>query len=194
MKLVKSKNFNINYLAQIINVKDFLPHPNPEVNKLKLVAVGSYRVIVSLDSKPGYYVYFPALSQINPDFLRFCSLYRDTTLNANPEHKGFFEKNGKVTAIKLRGQVSEGFLIEWELFHNWLIDSVNKTVEPKENEEFDSVQDESKSFWVCKKYIPKTSNQGSNNPNKGQKGKQPKGLDKLIENQFRFHYDKLCVA
>ena len=193
MKLVKSKNFNVNYLAQIINVKEFLPHPNPEVNKLKLVAIGSYRVIVSLDSKPGYYVYFPALSQINPDFLRFCSLYRDITLNANPEHKGFFEKNGKVTAIKLKGQVSEGFLIEWELFNNWLIDSVNKTVEPKENEEFDSVQDDEKSFWVCKKYIPKGSSQGSGNPNKGQRGKQPKGLDKIIENQFRFHYDTVII-
>lgn len=113
MKLVKSKNCNINYVAQIINVKDFLPHPNPEVNKLKLVAVGGYKVIVSLDSEPGFYVYFPALSQINPDFLQYASLYRDTTLNANPEHKGFFEKNGKVTAIKLKGVPSEGFLIQW---------------------------------------------------------------------------------
>lgn len=193
MKLTQSKNANINYLAQVINVKEFLPHPNPEVNKLKLVAVGSYRVIVSLDSKPGFYVYFPALSKINPDFLRFCSLYRDTTLNANPEHKGFFEKNGKVTAIKLKGQVSEGFLIEWELFNNWLVDSINKTVEPKENEEFDSVQDDEKSFWVCKKYIPKNSGQGSSNPNKGQRGKQPKGIDKIIENQFRFHYDSVII-
>lgn len=75
-----------------------------------------------------------------------------------------------------------------EIFNNWLVDSVNKSVEPEENLEFDAVQDSEKSFWVCKKYIPKGSGQRSSNPNKGQKGKQPKGIDKLIDNQFRFHY------
>ena len=162
MKLTKSKNYDVNYLAKVVNIKQFENHPNPEVTRLKLAPVGGYRVIVSIDSKPGFYVYFPALSQINPDFLRYASLFRDGTLNANPDKKGFFEKNGKVTAIKLKGQVSEGFLIEFDIFNNWLVDSVNKTVEPVEDEEFDSVEDGEKIFWVNKKYIVPTQTRGGN--------------------------------
>ena len=192
MKLTKSKNYDVNYLAKVVNIKQFENHPNPEVTRLKLAPVGGYRVIVSIDSKPGFYVYFPALSQINPDFLRYASLFRDGTLNANPDKKGFFEKNGKVTAIKLKGQVSEGFLIEFDIFNNWLVDSVNKTVEPVEDEEFDSVEDGEKIFWVNKKYIVPTQTRGGN-AGGSQRGKQPKGVSRLVDGQFRFHYDTTII-
>lgn len=78
------------------------------------------------------------------------------------------------------------------MFQNWIISVVN--IEPKVEVgiEFDSVEHDGKSFWVNKKYIPKnTRTQGTSNPNG--KGKQPKGLDKLIENQFRFHYDTTLI-
>ena len=192
MKLAKSKNYDVNYLAKIVDIKHFEPHPNPEVTRLKLAPIGGYRVIVSIDSQPGLYVYFPALSQINPDFLRYASLFRDTTLNANPDKKGFFEKNGKVTAIKLKGQVSEGFLIEFDVFNNWLVDSVNKTVEPTADEEFDSVEDGEKVFWVNKKYVVPTQTHGGSG-NGSPRGKQAKGISRLVDGQFRFHYDTTII-
>ena len=192
MRLAKSKYYDVNYLAKIVNIQHFENHPNPEVTRLKLAPVGGYRVVVDINSKPGFYVYFPTLSQINPDFLRYASLFRDTTLNANPEKKGFFEKNGKVTAIKLKGQVSEGFLIEFEIFNNWLIDSINKIVEPIEDEEFDCVEDETKTFWVNKKYIVPTQTHHSN-IGSGQREKKPKGISKLVDGQFRFHYDTTLI-
>lgn len=193
MKLTKSKHYDVNYLAKIVNIQHFENHPNPEVTRLKLAPIGGYRVVVDINSKPGFYVYFPALSQINPDFLRYASLFRDTTLNANPEKKGFFEKNGKVTAIKLKGQVSEGFLIEFEVFNNWLIDSVNKTVEPIEDEEFDCIEDGDKTFWINKKYIaqPQTHRISTGG---GHLKKKSKGISKLVDGQFRFHYDRIRVA
>ena len=192
MKLAKSKNYDVNYLAKVVDIQHFENHPNPEVTRLKLAPVGGYRVIVGIDSKPGMYVYFPALSQINPDFLRYASLFRDGTLNANPDKKGFFEKNGKVTAIKLKGQVSEGFLIEFEIFNNWLVDSVNKTVEPIADEEFDTVQDGEKEFWVNKKYVVPTQTHGGAGGG-GPRGKQAKGISKLVDGQFRFHYDTTII-
>lgn len=193
MKLAKSKHYDVNYLAKIVNIQHFENHPNPEVTRLKLAPIGGYRVVVDINSKPGFYVYFPTLSQINPDFLRYASLFRDTTLNANPEKKGFFEKNGKVTAIKLKGQVSEGFLIEFEVFNNWLIDSVNKTVKPIEDEEFDCIEDEDKTFWVNKKYIAQPQTH-CNSTRSGHREKKPKGISRLVDGQFRFHYDRLRVA
>ena len=192
MRFAKSKHYDVNYLAKIVNIQHFENHPNPEVTRLKLAPIGGYRVVVDINSKPGFYVYFPTLSQINPDFLRYASLFRDTTLNANPEKKGFFEKNGKVTAIKLKGQVSEGFLIEFEVFNNWLIDSVNKTVKPIEDEEFDCIEDEDKTFWVNKKYIaqPQTHRISTG---RGHREKKPKGISKLVDGQFRFHYSTTLI-
>ena len=192
MRFAKSKHYDVNYLAKIVNIQHFENHPNPEVTRLKLAPIDGYRVVVDINSKPGFYVYFPTLSQINPDFLRYASLFRDTTLNANPEKKGFFEKNGKVTAIKLKGQVSEGFLIEFEVFNNWLIDSVNKTVKPIEDEEFDCIEDEDKTFWVNKKYIaqPQTHRISTG---RGHREKKPKGISKLVDGQFRFHYDTTLI-
>lgn len=192
MELIKSTHCDVNYLARIVNVKEFEPHPNPEVTRLKLVAIGGYKVIVSIDSQPGYYVYFPALSQINPDFLSFANLYRHAEKNANPEKTGLFDDNGKVTAIKLKGQVSEGFLVEFSILNSWFLSTVNKEVIPVDNEEFDSVQEGTKTFWVNRKYIIPHSQKGSGPSSRTHKTK--KGCNRVIPEQFRFHYDKHCVA
>ena len=51
--------------------------------------------------------------EINSQLLAYGNLYRHTEKNNKPEAKaGFFEDNGRVKAIKLRGIVSEGFLME----------------------------------------------------------------------------------
>ena len=119
MKLIKSKNCDVNYLAQVVNITSFQQHPDPEVRKLKIAQVNGYKVVVGIDSKPGWYVYFPTLSQINKDFLSFNNLFKNKELNSNKEKSGSFEDNCKVSAIKLRGQVSEGFLIEFESFNKF---------------------------------------------------------------------------
>lgn len=191
MKLVKSKNCDINYLAKIVKLDIFEKHPDPEVTKLKIAVVDGYKVIVGIDSKPGFYVYFPALSQINPEFLSYANLFRDNTLNKDENKKGFFEKNGKVTAIKLRGQLSEGFLIEAEVLNNWLVDSVNKDIEINKEVEFDSVEHDGKEIWINKKYVKKVEQNSQKSSNK--QGKEPKGVDKILPGQFRFHYDTVLI-
>lgn len=192
MKLTKSKNYDVNYLAQVIKIDSFQPHPNPKYTKIKQASVGGFNVFVSIDSEPGLYVYFPVLSRINPEFLAFANLFRNKSLNNDAEKAGFFEENGKVTAIKLGGYPSEGFLIQFEVFNNWLIDSVNKGVEVQENEEFDSVEDGPKSFWVTKKYVPRqTRTSGRHNSRQG--GKQPKRTSRILSNQFRAHYDTVIL-
>lgn len=192
MKLIKSKNANVNYLAKIVEIKEFHKHSDPEVTKLKCCCIDGYNIITGIDSQPGLYVYFPTACCINPKFLSYANLYRHGELNSDQTQTGMFEDNGRVKAIKLRGELSEGFILPVTVFQNWIISVVN--IEPKVEVgiEFDSVEHDGKSFWVNKKYIPKnTRTQGTSNPNG--KGKQPKGLDKLIENQFRFHYDTTLI-
>lgn len=82
MKLIKSKNANINYLAKIVEINEFHPHSDPEVTKLKCAYVDGYNIIVGIDSKPGKYVYFPTSSTINPQFFR--SLISIVTDNSIP--------------------------------------------------------------------------------------------------------------
>ena len=39
MKLQKSKNANVNYLAKVIRINDFTNHPNPEVTRMKVAHI-----------------------------------------------------------------------------------------------------------------------------------------------------------
>ena len=192
MKLIKSKNAKVNYLAKIVRIDNFKSHSDPGVTKLKCCVIDGFNIICGIESTPGLYVYFPTACCINPDFLRYANLYRNKELNNDPEQSGMFEENGRVKAIRLRGELSEGFIIPVILLENYLVSVTNVNCKIEENVEFDSVEHEGKTFWINKKYIPKVVKmQGT--PGSKTKGKQPKGLDKLIENQFRFHYDTTLI-
>lgn len=192
MKLIQSKKADINYLAKVVQLteNDFSKHPNADA--LKIAHIGGYSVIVGIDEQPGLYIYFPALSQINENLLTYANLYRHKEKNSNPESKtGFFEDNGRVKAIKLRGVVSEGFLLPVETLQNFIVSSVNvELTDIPVNFEFDSVEHDNKSFWICKKYRIKTYERR----NTGSKPiKSSKGFNRIDETQFRFHYDTVQV-
>ena len=46
MNLGKSKKANINYLAKIVNIKEFYPHPKPSVERLKCATVDGFTILV----------------------------------------------------------------------------------------------------------------------------------------------------
>ena len=194
MKLIKSKNANVNYLAKVVRIENFKPHTDPEVTRLKCCVIDGFNIICGIDSKPGLYIYFPTACCINPDFLRYANLYKHKELNNDPEQSGMFDDNGRVKAIRLRGELSEGFILPAIMFENYIVSVTNVNYEAEEGIEFDAVEHEGKTFWVNKKYIPKNTRTPGTPGSKGPRGKQPKGLDRLIENQFRFHYDRICVA
>lgn len=192
MKLIQSKKADINYLAKVVQLteNDFSKHPNADA--LKIAHIGGYSVIVGIDEQPGLYIYFPALSQINENLLTYANLYRHKEKNSNPESKtGFFEDNGRVKAIKLRGVVSEGFLLPVETLQNFIVSSVNvELTDIPVNLEFDSVEHDNKSFWICKKYRIKTYEKR----NSGSKPiKSSKGFNRIDDTQFKFHYDTVQV-
>lgn len=193
MKLIKSKNANVNYLAKIVRIENFKPHTDPEVTRLKCCVIDGFNIICGIDSEPGLYIYFPTACCINPDFLRYANLYKHKELNNDPEQSGMFEDNGRVKAIRLRGELSEGFILPAVIFENYIVSVTNVNYEAEEGIEFDSVEHEGKTFWVNKKYIPKYTRTSGAPGSKNAKGKQPKGLDRLIENQFRFHYDTVLL-
>lgn len=191
MKLIKSTKANINYLAKVIDITNFLPHPNAD--RMKIAQVGGYKVCVGIDEPAGRYIYFPVNSEINPNLLSYCNLYRHTEKNANTEKAGFFNDNGRVTAIKLRGFPSEGFLLPYEQLENFIADTLNlKLSNIENNTDFDIAAEGNKEFWICKKYIVVHHiSQGQSNSNKRQK--KVARFNKVIDTQFHFHYDTVRI-
>lgn len=191
MKLTKSTKANINYLAKVVNINNFLPHPNAD--RMKIAQVGGYKVCVGIDEPTGRYIYFPVNSEINPNLLSYCNLYRHSEKNANTEKTGFFNDNGRVTAIKLRGFPSEGFLLPYEQLENFIADTLNLKLSNIENNiDFDVAVEGNKELWICKKYIVIHYNpQEKSNSNKRQK--KVARFNKVIDTQFKFHYDTVRI-
>lgn len=189
MNLGKSKKANINYLAKIVNIKEFSPHPKPSVERLKCATVDGFTILVGINSKPGLYVYFPAGCKINPQFLSYNNLFRHGELNANPNETGMFDDNGRVKAIKLQDVISEGFLLPAVMLSNFITSVTNKDIEIIDGTEFDAVLDGDKEFWINKKYVVKENNQGYCSKPK----KKAKGFNRVLNDQFRFHYDTVVI-
>ena len=128
MRLSKSLKANDNYCAVVVDIKDFAPHSNPTTTSLKVASVGAFDVAVSIDEQPGKFVYFPVSSQINGSLLSYLCLYRHSHLNEDPNRTGFFEDNGRVKGIKLRGQVSMGFLLRFNDLRNFVVNNFNDEI------------------------------------------------------------------
>jgi hypothetical protein len=192
MKLTQSKRANVNYLAKVVRIDRFKPHSDPQVTRLKCCVVDGFNIICGIDSNPGLYVYFPTACCINPDFLRYANLYKHKELNSDPEQSGMFEDNGRVKAIRLRGELSEGFILPAVTLENYIVTVTNVSCKVEEGLEVDCVEHGGKSFWINKKYIPNRRGSSASVSQKS-RGKVPAGLDKVIENQFRFHYDTTLI-
>lgn len=186
LKITKQSN----YLAKIVKIDNLRKHSNAD--KLQVTTIDFQNVITGLDCKVGdIYVYFPLECAINKEFLFWSNSFEDKSLNADNTQKGFFNKHGRVRAVKLRGEPSQGYIIPIDVLFTWI-----ETIEPKMsakqlifnaenflNIEFDSWDNE---VIICKKYIPNGRTQSSGN-NK-QQGKSPR-ISRLIEGQFLLHND-----
>lgn len=190
--LTKSKNHNPNYLAKVIKLGKPVQHPNAE-RLLGWIIDGNRVWTDNINYKEGdIVVYFPLECQINPLILSQLNLFSHSELNSDKTQKGFFSDTGMVKAIKLRGEPSEGFLLDvsciaeaiWhqkEFFNN---ENIEKDLLNSINEEFDTIND----TWICKKYILQNQFRASGENSGGTK-KRNKQKSILIDDQFRFHYD-----
>ena len=200
MKLNISKKGNINYLAKVVKLKEFTPHINPEVTRLKVAHVDGFNIIVGIDEQPGKFVYFPTSCCINPQFLSYANLYRKPEMNVDATKTGMFEDNGRVKAIKLKGQVSEGFLLPLQTLLNFIVSSTNVNFTEDDcavGTEFDEVEHNGKSFWINKKYVVQSQQRGGGGSSKdkqyNKRQKKLKNFNRVIDNQFRYHYSTVII-
>jgi hypothetical protein len=178
-----SEKANPNYLAAIVRLDHIVPHPNAD--RLQIAVVQGNSVIVSLDAKEGdVYVYFPLECAINKEFLSWGNSFSDKTMNSDTEIAGFFGKQGRVKAVKLRGAPSMGYAVPRNKLEMWLSEKEKKAVIISDDligKEFDSYGD----ILVCEKYVNPVALSKQNKEKKNQKKvvREPK----VVDSQFHFH-------
>lgn len=102
---------NSNYVATVIRVRTLVPLD--KMDKCVGLPAFGYQVIVGRESVQigDLGLLFTAETQLSDEFLKNNNLYRHVEKNVNKEKAGYFDDNGRVRAIKLKGNVSSAFFI-----------------------------------------------------------------------------------
>lgn len=184
MKLT-TKNVGSNYLAKVVRLPKPFKHPNAD--KLQLVSIDSNVVVTGLNAREGdIYVYFPIETAINKDYLAWSNSFSDPLLNVDKTKKGFFHGKGRVKAVKLRGQPSEGYIVPVGDIERWYAETPGSKLPfimgDQVGVEFDTID----GLLLCEKFVPFQQTKGpANTP------KVPKKVrhDRIVEGQFHFHVE-----
>lgn len=138
----------MNNQAIIIKINKIDAHPNAD--KIALAKLFGTQVVVGKDTQVGdILVYVDSNMRMSDEFLRENNLFRHCELNIDKTKIGFFEDNGRVKCIKMRGEISDGFLFPLDFFR-YIGINVPETV----GFEFDSVN----GIRFCEKYIAPVDN------------------------------------
>jgi hypothetical protein len=173
-----SEKANPNYLCKVVQLKGLSKHFNAD--RLQTVLIDFQTVITGMNAKEGdIYVYFPVESCISPSFLSFSNSFKEEGLNSDPTETGFFERNCRVKAMRLRGEKSMGYIVPASLIAEWA-NVPEYRISSMVDQEFDTVND----MLLVKKYEVKTKTQNCGDKN----GKKPQ-LSRIIEGQIHLHVD-----
>ena len=173
-----------NYLARVITLP--APRKHSNADRLQCVNILSNNVITGLGAKEGdLYVYFPLECAINKDFLRFSNSFANPEDNADGKTKGFFGAQGRVKALKLRGERSEGYIVPVTEINRWL--GTEAITYSDDGQDFDTIEGK----ILCEKYINRQVLIDAEKAarKEGKRNKKAVRTSKLVENQFRLHSD-----
>jgi tRNA-binding EMAP/Myf-like protein len=93
------------------------PHPNAD--KLALAEVAGYQVVCGKDTYTDgeKVIFFAEGGQLAPEVCYENNLYRKGKgVNKDPGVYGYFDENRRVHTMKLRGEISEGFMLSMKCF------------------------------------------------------------------------------
>lgn len=219
MFLRKSEDANINYLAIVSRITNIKPIENSD--KLSTTILNGYNIIVQNTTKIGdIVVFFPQESCICEQFLSANNEYGisdyekntnadeikrliELSENETDENKakelmleakskvGFFNKYGRVTMLKLRGEYSFGFIMPINSIEKAFPELVGTNWDELVGTEFNYIGD----TLFCWKYIPRVKQRSHST--KGEKGsrrhrrfqKRMQSFDRIIPEMFSRHYE-----
>lgn len=170
------------YCAYVTELKGLRKHSNAD--KLMCVEVFGNNVIVDLSYKEGQrVVYFPSDGQLSEEFANDNSLVRRKDENGN-NIGGYLDPNKRnITALKLRGEKSDGLVLPIEVLSRYT--DISKL---KLGEQITVLN----GHEICKKYIPKRNRRSSiDGAKKGSKKELKESSEYLF---FEQHKDTAQLA
>ena len=105
--------------------------------------------------------------------------------NCSSEKKGYFNKSGRVRMIKLRGQISMGYLFGFDELKNWCPKLTENDILPV-GSDFDTVNGE----LFIKAYVPPIKEYPVRLSKDQKRNKKLAKFDRIIPGEFSFHYDR----
>ena len=141
----------MNNTAIVTKLRNVRKHPNAD--KLQLATVIGTTIVVGMDVKDGDLgIYFDSNLCLSLEFCKHNNLYSHSELNLDKDIKGYFNDNGRVKCIKLRGELSDGFYCLISNL-NFTGGNLDKLVEGYEFNSFNGIK-------ICEKYIIKVKESG----------------------------------
>ena len=151
------------YTAFITRIKNVRPHPNAD--RLQLGECFGNTIVVSLDYEDNQLgIYFPSDGQLSVEFAEANNLLRKKDENGN-NIGGYMDASKRnVTAIKLRGEKSDGLFLPLKS-----LESFGDVTTLHEGDRIDSFN----GHEICCKYIPRSNHRqgGVSNGNRTRKKK-----------------------
>ena len=166
----------MSYQAIVCKIKNVRKHPNAD--KLKLATVQGSQIIVGLNQKEDELgVFFLSDGMIMYDHCMKNNLYKKNPETGEPMG-GYFGTNGRVKALKLRGEVSEGF---WQPLRSF--EWTGKIDELVEGYQFDTIN----GIKICQKYYTPATLRAIGKKNNPKNGKT--NVIKVDRSNMHEHYD-----
>lgn len=204
MKLLsKSKSFVQEYCATIVQIGEMKPIEGSDF--LAVTQVNGFPIVVRKDQvKEGdIMIYCPIETQLDHNFLKTNNLYELSIRHWNSNYAevenlinegkadeakskvGFFNKQGRVKLIRLRGQASMGYLITLREMTKYCSKLSRFKFQDHIGEDFDEVD----GVTFIKVYIPPVKEGTPRVSRDGRRNKKLKKISRMIPGEFSFHYD-----
>lgn len=169
------------YCAYVTTLKGLRKHSNAD--RLQCVEVFGQNVIVDLSYKDGQkVVFFPSDGQLSEEYAKDNNLVRMKDENGNIIGGYMDAEKRNVTAIRLRGEKSEGLVLP--------IESLSKYVDVTKLKDGDQITVIG-GHEICRKYIPKSSRRSNNSRKSSDKKKKDNSISYPF---FEEHKDTAQLA
>lgn len=169
------------YCAYVTTLKGLRKHSNAD--RLQCVEVFGQNVIVDLSYKDGQkVVFFPSDGQLSEEYAKDNNLVRMKDENGNNIGGYMDAEKRNVTAIRLRGEKSEGLVLP--------IESLSKYVDVAKLKDGDQITVIG-GHEICRKYIPKSNRRCNNSRKNSDKKKKDNSISYPF---FEEHKDTAQLA
>lgn len=145
----------MSYTAIVCKLYNVRKHPNAD--RLQLAEANGYTVIVGLDNYEGQLgIYFPCDGQLSEQYASANNLVGYTDTQTGQHAGGFFAKDRRVRALRLRGERSDGY---WTTSDTFDFVGYSEFHTLKEGDQFNELNH----IPICNKYFTPATLRGMKN-------------------------------